>query len=101
MENTVFFDLETKYLADEVGGWGNIHFSFTVLGIGLLGGVGVGFAYLVPIATCILWFPRHRGLVTGIAVAGFGGGAALIAQVEPLVPPDTGDEPPSPPDSQP
>jgi OFA family oxalate/formate antiporter-like MFS transporter len=64
-----------------LAGWGNVHFGLTILGVGLLGGIGVGFAYLVPIATCILWFPRHRGLVTGIAVAGFGGGAALIARV--------------------
>lgn len=68
------------------GGWllaglGQGGFLLTTLGIGLLGGLGVGFAYLVPIATCILWFPRHKGLVTGIAVAGFGGGAALIAWI--------------------
>jgi len=67
------------------GGWmlaslGGRHFSFTVIGIGLLAGIGVGFAYIVPIATCIQWFPRHRGLVTGVAVAGFGGGAALVSQ---------------------
>jgi len=36
---------------------------------------------VVPIATCVLWFPDHKGLVTGIAVAGFGGGAALVSQV--------------------
>jgi OFA family oxalate/formate antiporter-like MFS transporter len=67
------------------GGWmlaglGGSHFAFTVTGIGMLAGVGVGFAYIVPIAVCIQWFPRHRGLVTGIAVAGFGGGAALVSQ---------------------
>jgi OFA family oxalate/formate antiporter-like MFS transporter len=67
------------------GGWmlaglGGRHFAFTVAGIGMLAGAGVGFAYIVPIATCIRWFPRHRGLVTGIAVAGFGGGAALVSQ---------------------
>jgi MFS transporter, OFA family, oxalate/formate antiporter len=64
-----------------LAGWGNLHFGLTVLGIGLLAGVGVGFAYIVPIATCIRWFPDHKGLVTGIAVAGFGGGAALVSQV--------------------
>jgi len=68
------------------GGWllaglGQTHFAFTVIGIGLLAGIGVGFAYIVPIATCIQWFPRHKGLVTGIAVAGFGGGAALVSQI--------------------
>jgi len=68
------------------GGWmlaglgGEHGFGLTVAGIGLLAGVGVGFAYIVPIATCIRWFPGHRGLVTGMAVAGFGGGAALVSQ---------------------
>ena len=61
--------------------WGDVHFAFTVLGIGILAGVGVGFAYIVPIATCIRWFPEHKGLVTGVAVAGFGGGAALVSQI--------------------
>lgn len=59
---------------------GRIHFIYTTIGIGILAGTGVGFAYIVPIATCIRWFPRQKGLVTGIAVAGFGGGAALITQ---------------------
>lgn len=64
-----------------VAGLGERNFTITVLGIGLMAGIGVGFAYIVPIATCIQWFPRHKGLVTGIAVAGFGGGAALVTQV--------------------
>lgn len=68
------------------GGWmlaalGRHHFAWCVLGIGLLAGVGVGFAYIVPIATCVRWFPRQKGLVTGVAVAGFGGGAALVSHV--------------------
>jgi OFA family oxalate/formate antiporter-like MFS transporter len=72
------------------GGWllaglGDGRFLLTTLGVGLLGGVGVGFAYLVPIAICVLWFPRHKGLVTGIAVAGFGGGAALVARLSGLL----------------
>lgn len=56
-------------------------FIWTISGIGLIGGVGVGLAYLVPISICILWFPERKGLVTGIAVAGFGGGAALVTQI--------------------
>jgi OFA family oxalate/formate antiporter-like MFS transporter len=68
------------------GGWvlaglGSRCFAFTILGIGGLAGIGAGMAYIVPIAVCIRWFPRSRGLVTGIAVAGFGGGAALVSQV--------------------
>ena len=67
------------------GGWilascGSSHFIFTVAGIGLCAGLGAGFAYIVPIATCIRWFPDNKGLVTGVAVAGFGGGAALISK---------------------
>ncbi|HOW71544.1 MAG TPA: MFS transporter [Phycisphaerae bacterium] len=67
------------------GGWvfaglGGVHSAFTVLGIGVLGGLGVGLAYIVPIATGMLWFPRNKGLVTGVAVAGFGGGAAIVSQ---------------------
>jgi OFA family oxalate/formate antiporter-like MFS transporter len=64
-----------------LAGWGGLHFGLTVLGIGLLAGIGVGMAYIVPIATCIRWFPEHKGLVTGVAVAGFGGGAALVSQI--------------------
>ncbi len=64
-----------------VAGLGSIHFIFTVLGIGLLSGIGAGMAYIVPIAVCIRWFPKNKGMVTGIAVAGFGGGAALVSQV--------------------
>ena len=59
---------------------GSTHFALTVLGIGVLAGVGVGLAYVAPIAVLVRWFPRQKGLVTGIAVAGFGGGAALIGQ---------------------
>lgn len=67
------------------GGWllaslGRSDFGVVVVSIGVLAGIGVGFAYLVPISTCILWFPEKKGLVTGIAVAGFGGGAALVSR---------------------
>lgn len=64
-----------------LAGLGGLHFGFTIVGIGLLAGIGVGFAYIVPIATCIRWFPESKGLVTGIAVAGFGGGAAMVSQI--------------------
>ncbi|MFH1154705.1 MAG: MFS transporter [Pseudomonadota bacterium] len=64
-----------------LAGFGKAGFSFTVSGIGLLAGVGAGLAYIVPISTCIQWFPKHKGAVTGIAVAGFGGGAAIVSQV--------------------
>ena len=68
------------------GGWllaslGDSTFIFTTLGIGVVSGIGAGMAYIVPIAVCIRWFPKSKGLVTGIAVAGFGGGAALVSQI--------------------
>lgn len=62
-----------------VAGLGAKSFFFTILGIGVLSGIGAGMAYIVPIAVCIQWFPKNKGLVTGIAVAGFGGGAALVS----------------------
>jgi len=68
-----------------LAGFGNNHFAFTITGIGLMGGAGAGLAYIVPIATCIRWFPERKGLVTGIAVAGFGGGAALVSQAAGLM----------------
>lgn len=43
--------------------------------IGLLGGAGIGLAYVVPIAIGMQWFPDKKGLITGLAVAGFGFGA--------------------------
>ena len=48
---------------------------------GVIGGIGVGFAYIVPIAVLVKWFPDRRGLITGIAVGGFGAGALVTAPV--------------------
>jgi OFA family oxalate/formate antiporter-like MFS transporter len=64
-----------------IASFGGQTFALVVLGIGLVAGIGVGFAYIVPIAVAIQWFPERKGLVTGIAVAGFGGGAALVSQI--------------------
>jgi len=46
---------------------------------GLLGGIGLGLGYIVPVATLVKWFPDRRGMITGIAVAGFGAGALIAA----------------------
>jgi OFA family oxalate/formate antiporter-like MFS transporter len=48
---------------------------------GLIGGIGLGFAYIVPVAVLLKWFPDKRGLMTGIAVGGFGAGALVTAPV--------------------
>jgi OFA family oxalate/formate antiporter-like MFS transporter len=50
-----------------------------VLGYGVISGFGLGFAYIVPIAMLQKWFPDKRGLITGLAVGGFGFGAVLTA----------------------
>ncbi|MDP9485923.1 MAG: OFA family MFS transporter [Actinomycetota bacterium] len=57
--------------------------SITVLYLtyGLLAGAGIGLGYIVPIATLIKWFPDKRGVITGIAVAGFGAGALVTAPI--------------------
>lgn len=54
-------------------------FFMLLLGIGVVAGVGTGFGYVCPLAICMKWFPTHKGLVTGVAVAGFGAGAVLMA----------------------
>ena len=51
------------------------------LSYGVLGGIGLGLGYIVPLATLIRWFPDRRGLITGLAVAGFGAGALVTAPV--------------------
>ena len=48
---------------------------------GLIGGIGLGFGYIVPVAVLVKWFPDKRGLITGIAVGGFGAGALITAPV--------------------
>ena len=48
-------------------------------GYGVLGGAGIGFGYVTPVATASNWFPDHKGLATGITVMGFGVGALLLS----------------------
>jgi OFA family oxalate/formate antiporter-like MFS transporter len=48
---------------------------------GVIGGIGVGFSYIVPVAVLVKWFPDRRGLITGVAVGGFGAGALITAPV--------------------
>src|SRR5256714_5315263 len=64
-------------LAGQVGG----HLELLYLSYGVLGGIGLGLGYIVPVATLIKWFPDKRGLITGIAVGGFGAGALITAPV--------------------
>jgi MFS transporter, OFA family, oxalate/formate antiporter len=62
-------------LASFIGAdWTGLVFSY-----GVVAGLGVGFAYVTPIATCVKWFPDKRGLVVGLAVMGFGLGSLIFA----------------------
>jgi MFS family permease len=47
------------------------------LGSGLIGGIGLGLGYISPVSTLIKWFPDRRGMATGMAIMGFGGGAMI------------------------
>lgn len=49
------------------------------LGSGFIGGIGLGLGYISPVSTLIKWFPDHRGMATGMAIMGFGGGAMIGA----------------------
>jgi MFS family permease len=49
------------------------------LGYGVLGGCGLGIGYITPVSTLISWFPDRRGMSTGMAIMGFGGGALVAA----------------------
>ena len=55
--------------------------SWLYLSYGLIGGIGLGLGYIVPVAVLVKWFPDRRGLITGIAVGGFGAGALVTAPV--------------------
>ena len=62
-----------------VTGYGvHIHQLWLMLvGGGLIGGVGLGIGYISPVSTLIKWFPDRRGMATGLAIMGFGGGAMV------------------------
>ena len=47
------------------------------LGSGVIGGIGLGLGYISPVSTLIKWFPDRRGMATGLAIMGFGGGAMI------------------------
>ena len=55
------------------------------LGAGVIGGIGLGLGYISPVSTLIKWFPDHRGMATGFAIAGFGGGTLIGAPLANLL----------------
>jgi OFA family oxalate/formate antiporter-like MFS transporter len=52
-----------------------------IAGLGLTAGIGIGFGYVCPLTIGMKWFPNRKGLVTGVAVAGFGMGAILLSAI--------------------
>ena len=68
--NFVDCNMAAAWIGDTVGG--------LVLAYGVVAGLGVGFAYVTPIAMCIKWFPDRRGMIVGLAVMGFGVGPLVF-----------------------
>ncbi len=64
-----------------LAGFSGGNLSLLYVTYGVLGGLGMGLGYIVPVATLVKWFPDKRGLVTGLAVCGFGGGALITAPI--------------------
>ena len=62
------------------GFFGNSFISQLIF-IGIIGGTGIGLTYVVPLAVSMKWFPKKKGLISGIAVAGFGFGATIWVKV--------------------
>lgn len=60
------------------------------IGYGVIGGTGNGLAYITPIAVLVRWYPDRRGMITGLAVMGFGLGAAIMGFLVPLLLPALG-----------
>src|SRR3954452_19425691 len=62
--------------ASRAGSLGGMYLSY-----GVLSGLGMGMAYITPVATLVKWFPERRGLMTGVAVAGHGAGALIFSPI--------------------
>jgi OFA family oxalate/formate antiporter-like MFS transporter len=64
-------------LASMTGG----DFMLLFVSLSIIAGAGIGFGYICPLTVGMKWFPNNKGLVTGVSVAGFGGGAVLVSNV--------------------
>ena len=64
-----------------IGGLSNGNFTVIFLGLGVLGGSATGFGYWVSLTAPVQWFPDKKGLITGIAAAGFGLGAIFMSKI--------------------
>ena len=70
-----------------VGGLG-LYFKQSVLvflGMGVIGGIGAGLGYIAPVTALVRWFPDRRGMATGMAIMGFGGGAFVSGYLNPYL----------------
>ncbi len=87
MTAAVLFGLGTLIagFADRIG---NLWLLY--IGYGVIGGIGNGLGYITPIAVLVRWFPDKKGFITGLAVMGFGLGAALVGKFVPLLLPAVG-----------
>lgn len=70
-----------------LGGWAISTANLWLLwiGYGVIGGIGNGLGYITPVAVLVRWFPDKKGMITGLAVMGFGFGAALMGQIAPFL----------------
>ncbi len=66
----------TGYLLASIS---NGYFPVLLVSLGVVSGIGIGFGYACPLSVAMKWFPQRKGLVTGVSVAGFGGGAILLS----------------------
>ncbi|MCC5788735.1 MAG: OFA family MFS transporter [Opitutales bacterium] len=69
------------YLIGALGIWTH-QLWLLYLGYGAIGGIGLGLGYVSPVSTLIRWFPDRRGMATGLAIMGFGGGALIGAPLK-------------------
>jgi MFS transporter, OFA family, oxalate/formate antiporter len=61
------------------------NFILILTGIGILGGIATGFGYWIALTSAVQWFPEKKGLITGIAAAGFGLGAVFMSEVSNII----------------
>lgn len=64
-----------------IAGFTGTSFAMMLIFVGIVGGAGIGMGYVCPIAACVKWFPDMKGLITGLAVAGFGAGAFIFVKL--------------------
>jgi MFS transporter, OFA family, oxalate/formate antiporter len=68
-----------------LAGFSGGNFYLIYLGVGIVSGIGTGFGYLVSLTVPVKWFPGRKGLVTGIAAAGFGLGAIVFSTIAEMI----------------